>query len=153
MRLLLKEIVEGSAGVVAGTGSGAGRGLLLHPHADGIKLALVARIFPGDSFCYRLHAFEAAGRVEVGALFAGVQFESALRTSPHRLGDCSQQGSALGAAGDRVRPCHLHRARAESVFADRLLRRRPLGIAFAFFSAVLISVLAVFSRQEVASKF
>ena len=85
--VLLKKIVECTAGVIAGTRSGTRRGLLLHPHADGIKLALVARILLGDSFGYSLHAFEAAGRIEVAALFAGVQLKSTLRALPQRLGD------------------------------------------------------------------
>jgi hypothetical protein len=115
--------------------------LLLHPHADRIRLALVARVLLRDSFRHWLHTFKPAGRIEVGALFAGMQLKSALRALPQRLGDQSQQRPTLSATGDRVRPRHLHRARTKRVLADRLLAH---GRLLALASAVLISVLAIF---------
>ena len=92
----------------------------------------------GDGF----GAVESAGRIEVRALFAGVEFKTTLRTFGGGVSLRLQYGSALGTAGNRPPARHLNGAGAESVLA-----RRPLPLLLfgsMFLAAVLIAVLAVF---------
>lgn len=75
-----------------------------------------------------------------------MQFKFALGALACRLGGQGEQRSALGAARDRMRRRHVHRARPKSVLADRLLHRSgflPLAVI------VLVSVLAVFSAHKI----
>ena len=65
---------------VAGPQAG-GRGRFLLPRdADFVERAFVASVLSLDSLRNWLHALEAASRIEVGALFARVQFKAALGT-------------------------------------------------------------------------
>src|ERR1035438_904630 len=91
-------------------------------YADRVQRAVVAFVFGRDSRGDRLIAFEAARRVEVFALFAGMQGETALGTLADRVGEILEQSSALGAAGDGAGSGHVEGARSESVLA--LGRRR-----------------------------
>jgi len=75
---VFEQAVERLARVTGTCRAGAGGSLLFHPHADRIKLALVAGVFPCDSFRHWLRAFEPLRGIEVRALLAGMQFESAL---------------------------------------------------------------------------
>ena len=95
-----------------------------------------------------LHAFEAAGGIEIRTLLAGMKFEGAFRTLAQRLGKHGQQVAALSAARNTVRPRHVHWTWAECVLANRALGRRfPL-----LTSGVLISMLPVFTvRQRFSS--
>lgn len=135
---IFEQTVESLAGSV-GPGGHSSRSLLLHAHADRIEPAFVAGIFLGNSFRDRLRAFESARRIEVGALFAGVEFEAAFGASTEWLRPLSEQRAALGTAGNRVSPWHLHRAWPEGVLPYGLVGRRLLTLS----SAVLIPVLAV----------
>lgn len=101
----------------------SGRSLLFDSDADGIKGALVLRIFLCDPLRHWLHALESARRIEIRALLAGVQFEAAFRTLTKGFRERGQQSSALGAARYRMGAWHLHRPRAVGiVFASRTLR-------------------------------
>ena len=44
--------------------------------------AVIARVFFRDALLHRLHAFEAAARIEIRALFTGVQFKPTFRALP-----------------------------------------------------------------------
>src|SRR5262249_28789508 len=103
-------------------------------------MALIAGVFLGNPFRNRLHAFEALGGIEVRALLAGMEFESALWALAGRVGEHGQEGAALGAARYFVRTRHIDRAGAEGVFA----RRAVEGRALLFLAGILISMLPVF---------
>src|ERR1700704_3999421 len=80
-RLLLEQIVKRLPRIIGASHAFAGR-LFLERNAHGIKRAIVLFVFRGDPLLDWLVAFETAGRVEVLALFAGVQVESAFRALP-----------------------------------------------------------------------
>jgi len=134
---------------------GSGR-FLLACHPNLIKCALIARILFGDAFFYRLHALKAATRIEVRALLAGVQLESALRTLPFpRTSHSLQYRSTLRAARDDARPWQVHRFRPQCMIPARrtaLALRRSLLPRLFFLArlsiAVLISRLTVFGQRN-----
>ena len=76
---LLEQILKRRPRIV-GPGAGRGPSLFLARHPNLEQFAVIARIFLRDALLYRLHALEPAPRIEIGALLAGMQLESALRT-------------------------------------------------------------------------
>lgn len=68
-----------------------------------------------------------------------MQFESTLRTFSDWFGYRAEQSPALRAAGNGARARHLQGARAKGFFLNRAIA----GLLFAFFTAVLIAVLAI----------
>jgi len=92
-----------------------------------------------------LIAFEAAGWVEVFALFAGVKIEAAFWALSESRGEVLQERSAFGAARDGARAGHLDWARSEGVFflwsGGRLVEFFLSGIAI---SGILVSALPIF---------
>lgn len=119
--LLLEQVFKRLARVARLSG-GWGGGLLLYHHAHRVERAVIALILGRNSLGNRLCALEAAGRIEGGALLAGVQLETALRTHPRRIAGCLQHGAALGAARDGARTRHLDGPGTERrvALADRL---------------------------------
>ena len=138
-RSLLEKVLEGLAGI--GRPSRRRRGRLFFdtdPH--GVEGALIAFVLAGNPFRNRLGTFEPAGSIEIRALPAGVQFESALRTFTVRFNARWEQSSTLCAPRNGVGGGHLQRARTEGVFSQWFLRRPTLAL----FAAVLITTLTIF---------
>ncbi len=80
-RLLLEQILKRLPRIV-GTGHAFAGRLFFERNTHGIKRAVILLVFGRDPLRNRLVAFETAGGIEVLALFAGVQIESAFRTLP-----------------------------------------------------------------------
>src|SRR5208337_741913 len=137
--LLLEKILECRSRIHRPRGTGCG-GFLFDSNPHGIKRTLIALVLARDPLGDGLRAFEAARSIEIRTLAAGVKFETALRTLPDRFRHGRQKGAALRASGNCMRARHLHYARAEGFFLDRLFPRR----FFPLLAAVLIYVLAVF---------
>ena len=88
--LFLEEPVECAACVLRIAGSGGthwrcgrrpiSRAFSRHGYPRRKQCALVPFVFHGDAHGNRLHALKAGGWLEMGALFAAVQFRMALRT-------------------------------------------------------------------------
>jgi hypothetical protein len=76
-QLVFEQIIKRRAGVVRALTAFAGCFFLDH-YSDGIKRAVVELVFGRDSGGNRLVTLKAAGGIEVFALFAGVQSETAL---------------------------------------------------------------------------
>ena len=138
--LFFEEIFESLASI-HWLGCSGSRGLFLAGHTNREKRALVLRVLSSDAHWYGLQAFEVARRVEIHALLAGVQFESALRTFFRHLPESRKKRAALGAAGHVARAGHLQWPRPERVFFYGLLERLFLGGR----SAVLVASLPVLS--------
>ena len=85
--LLLEQIIEGCAGV-GGLGGGGRGGFFFGGDTNRVERAVVLHIFARDAFGNGLHALETLGGIEVGALLAGMQFETALRAV---IGNLSQR--------------------------------------------------------------
>jgi len=155
--LLLEQILKRMprvAGAHAAQAGGSG-GLLLTRNADLKECAIVAHIFFFDALRNRLHALEAAAGIEIIALLAGVQLESALRTNPRRRHPL-QHRATLRAARHRMRSRQVHRTRAERIipFCRRRRRRRPVARIFLapqlfviITIAILIPVLTIFGQS------
>src|SRR5882672_3763861 len=77
--LLLEQVVERRARATGAQRRGSGS-LFLARHANLVECAVVANVLLCDSHWNGLHTLEPAARIEIGALLAGVQFESALGT-------------------------------------------------------------------------
>lgn len=139
---VLEKIVKRRACVI-GTLTAFAGGFFFDHHANGINRAVVALVFGRDSGGDRLIAFEAAGRVEVFALFAGMKVEPALRTLPDRIGEILQQRAAFRTAGDGPGAWHVDRPRPERILFFR--GRRLPGLSFPFRSraGILVSVLPI----------
>ena len=138
--LLLEQILKSLTSIVGALGRGRGC-LLLDHHSHRVKRALVALVFARNAFRNRLGALKAAGRIEVRALLAGVQFETTFGTLPDWIADRLQNRSALRTARDAACPGHLDRPRTECVLLDRPFGRLAL---LTFVTAILIAVLPVF---------
>ena len=140
--LLLKKILERLPRVVGA--HSAGGSLAFNRRLDGKECALVARVFARDPLCNRLPAFQAAGRIEVRALLAGVQLKPAFRALPDRLGDRGQHRPALCAARHRARPRHVDRSRTEGIV---LARTRSLArpAALRLVPTVHVALLSIFA--------
>ena len=147
------EIIERRACII-GTQAGGSRSLFLPRHTNFEQLTSIARIFLRDSLRKQLHALKPASRIEERALFAGVQFETTLRTLPlARACRTLQYGSALSASRHCSRTWQVYRPRAQRViptrrtalaFRRRLLRRLlPARLSI----AILISRLTVFPHR------
>jgi len=138
--LFLEKILERLTRVFRARRTG-GRRFLLHSHAHGIEGATVALIFTSNPLRDGLAAFEPAGGVEICALPARMQLETALWAAAGWFGPRRQQSSALCATRNRVCPGHMHRTRAERILLDRLVTCGLLP----FLAAVLVSALTVFA--------
>jgi hypothetical protein len=99
-QLLLEQILESLPSVAWAQGGRSGR-LFFPGYANFVERAFVAGVFFGDALGHGLHALEAAAGIEIHALFAGVQFEAALRTFASGRSSL-QHRAALGAARDCV---------------------------------------------------
>ena len=97
-------------------------------HTHFVEGALIGLIFGKEALGDRLGAVEAAGGVEVGALFAGMQFETTLCTFSGGIGLFLQDISALGTAGNRAPAGHLNGSGAESLLAGRSLPLLRFGV-------------------------
>jgi hypothetical protein len=75
---VFEKIIKRRARIIRTLTGFAGRFFFYH-HSDGIERTVVAFVFGRDSGGDWLIAFEAAGWIEVFALFAGVQVETAFR--------------------------------------------------------------------------
>ena len=140
LALVLEQIIKRRARVIRTLTAFAGCFFFDH-HADGIERAVVALVLGRDSGGNRLIAFEAAGRVEVFALFAGVQVEPALRALPDRSREILQQRSAFRAAGNGARSRHVDRARPERILFSR--SRWLLELFFRSGTGILVSALPI----------
>src|SRR3989441_13031800 len=98
--LLLEEAPEGPARLVGMNRSG--RGVTLDRDHHRKQRALVAGTLVCDPPGNLLPALETAGRIEVGALAAGVQLDAAVRALGERVGGDRQHRAALGAARGRA---------------------------------------------------
>jgi hypothetical protein len=142
MWLVFEQIVKRRACII-GTRTTLARRFLFQHHTHGIKGAVVALVFGRDSGGNRLIAFEAAGRVEVFALFAGVKVEPALRTLPERVREILQQRAAFGAAGDGPGSWHVDGPRPERILFFRGRRLPGLSLPFRSRAGILVAVLPV----------
>ncbi len=143
--LVFEQIVEGGAGVVWALTAFAG-GFFFDHHTDRIEGAVVAFVFGRDAGGDGLIALEAAGGIEVFALFAGMEIESALGALAEGIGEILQERAALGAARDSARTGHVDGARTESILALRSLSSRLLtGFFFGAAAGILVSALAIFA--------
>src|SRR3989442_13894767 len=97
--LLLEEAPEGPARLVGMDRPGGGVTLDRDHHRE--QRALVAGTLVCDPLGNPLPALETAGRIEVGALAAGVQLDAAVRALGERVGGDRQHRAALGAARGR----------------------------------------------------
>src|SRR5262245_17489141 len=97
-RLLLEQVVEGSADVAGARR--VGRGIALDRDAQRERGAAVLRVLVGDSLGNRLAAFEAPARLEVGALPAGVERRAAVGALLQRRVRDRQDGAAGAAPRD-----------------------------------------------------
>jgi|SRR5580700_5528267 len=147
--LLLEKIFEGLAGVIGAQG-GWGGCFFFPGHADFVKGAAITGIFLGHTLGHRLHALEALAGIEIHALLAGVEFESALGAEAGRRNGL-EHGSALRAPRYGTGAWHVHRFRTHAVIVFRSRRSRfLLGRSSRFLPwlilaiAVLISMLTVF---------
>ena len=105
LNLLLKKILERLAGI-AGTryrrGGDSWRrhgsrrsGIFFDRRAKFVKTAVVHLILAGNAFRNRLHAFKSRCRIEVRALLAAVQVESAFRALAFRIESWLQDSAAI----------------------------------------------------------
>src|SRR3989442_9963038 len=98
--LLLEEAPEGPARLGGMDRPGGGVTLDRDHHRE--QRALVAGTLVCDPPGNLLPALETAGRIEVGALAAGVQLDAAVRGLGERVGGDRQHRAALGAARGRA---------------------------------------------------
>ena len=144
-QLLLEQVFERRTRVIGAQAGGRGR-FFLPSHANFVEAAIVFRVFLRDPLLDRLHAFEAASRIEVHALFTGVKLKAALRTfsvGSHAL----QDGTALSTSRDGACAGHVHRARTKRIVP---FRRRSPGFWSGTLTVVvpiLISRLTVFRHK------
>lgn len=145
---VLKQVVKRRARVIWALAAFAGCFLFDH-HAYGIQRAIVALVFGRNPGRDRLIAFEAARRIEMFALFAGMKIEPALRTLPGRGREIRQQRAAFRAARDGPRSRHVDGTRPERVLS--FWRRGLLRLFFRATTGILIPVLPVFSVRQINS--
>jgi hypothetical protein len=147
-RLFFEQIFEGGAGIV-GTQACRGRRFFLPCHTDFVERAFVPRIFFCDSLLDRLHTFEAAARVKIGALLAGMQFEAAFRAVA--FARCALQNcSALTATRNGAGSGHVDGARPEGIvtfYGTPAGTRLPGAFAFILAISILISGLTIFRHK------
>src|ERR1700687_3300346 len=141
-RLILKQIVKRRARVIR-TLTAFDRRFLFDHHAYGIERAVVALIFGRDSGGNRLIAFEAAGRIEVFALFAGMEVEPALRTLPDGIREILQQRATFSAAGDGPGSWHVDRPRPERILSFGGRRLLRISLSFRSRAGILVSALPI----------
>jgi hypothetical protein len=134
-RLFLEEVVECLAGAVRAIGRGISRGrsgrtrcgcrrgVLLYRRAECVKRAFVSRIFFGDALGDWLCALELRARVEVHALFAAVQLESATRAGAVPVEARLEHHTAIRAARARDGANHARRARPDLLLVRPVFRR------------------------------
>jgi hypothetical protein len=115
--------------------------LLLNPHADRVKGALILYVFAGDSRRNWLRAFKSRRGVEMCALLARVEFKAALEAFAYRFADRGQHRAALSAPGNCMRPGHLHGSGSKGFLFRGAIRRGPLTLLTAI--TVSITVLPV----------
>jgi hypothetical protein len=139
---VFEEIIEGCASVT-GALTGPAGGFLFYHYPYGIERAVVPLVFGRDSGGNGLVAFEATGRVEVFALFARVQGESALVAFADVGRQVREKRSAFGAA--RHGPCtgHVHRPRSKGVLFLRSRRSGLLKRWFLSATGILIAALPI----------
>jgi hypothetical protein len=151
--LLLKQVLKRLPRIIRPRRGRGGR-FFLPRHAHFVKLAIVARILARDAHRDGLHAFEAASRIEVGALLARMQFEAALGTLPGRR-HALQHRPTLRAARNSMCSRQIDRARAESIVPLRRRRRRTKRFLSRILSglavSVLISVLPILCHKSLPS--
>jgi hypothetical protein len=124
---------------------GRGRGIFFDGGAKFVERAIVPLIFLRDPLGNGLHAFESRGRIEIRALFAGVQFEAAARTLAlgvePRLQDCT----AIRTPGAGDGADHARRTRPDLILSWVAFRR-----TFLFFLGLVrthIAPLLIFPLQ------
>ena len=110
--------------------------------ANRVERALVFYVLARNPFGNRLHAFEAAGRIKVQALFAGMQLEAAFGTFFGNFGDRRQHRPTLGTPGNRALAGHLQGPGTKGVFLCRTVSG-PFAGSLRPFTAILVSVLSV----------
>src|SRR2546427_12100539 len=129
--LLLEEAPEGPAHLVGMNRPGGGVTLDRDHHRE--QRALVAGTLVCDPLGNLLPALETAGRIEVGALAAGVQLDAAVRALGERVGGDRQHRAALGAA----------RGRAALEDAKRALRLGRLAPVLAAAAGTPVTLLPI----------
>src|SRR2546428_3923407 len=132
--LLLEEAPEGPARLVGMDRPGGGVTLDRDHHRE--QRALVAGTLVCDPLGNPLPALETAGRIEVGALAAGVQLDAAMRALGERVGGDRQHRAALGAARGRA-------ALEDAKRATRLGRLAPILAAAAGTPVTLLPIFTV----------
>src|SRR5260370_20129874 len=152
--LLVEEVLEGLAGVVVarrgrrgGVSSllrvGGGRGVFFHGGTKFVEGAVVLGVLGRDALWDRLRALKLRGAVEVEALFATVQLESAFGTLAVGVKATGEHCAAIGAAGTGHGADHARRSRAELVGARTALRRLAVMRAFLFVLLFRVAITAV----------
>jgi len=136
----LKQVVESAAGVIgtlrrgiggnlrsSGRGDGGRRRILFHCGAKRIERAVIARVFLGDTLGNRLRALKLRAGIEIHALLAGMQLETATRAGALGVETGLQHGAAVRAARACDGADHARRSRT-----DLLLVRPTFWRAFLF---------------------
>jgi len=105
--LFLEQVVKCLASIVRPDGGktsrwrcrrnryGRWRSIFLDSRAKRVEGAVVSSVFFGNALRYRPGAFELCRRVEVGALFAGMELETAAGASPLGIKPGLQNGTAI----------------------------------------------------------
>lgn len=113
--LVLEKIIKCLSSIIR-TLTASARRFLFNHHPYRIQRTLIAFVLRGNSGRNRLITFEAARRIKVLALLAGMQCEPALRALPDRIGQICQQRATLRATRNRPRARHVHRPRPKRIF-------------------------------------
>jgi hypothetical protein len=150
---LLEQILKRLPRIVGPQGGWSG-GFLLAGDTKFVERAIVAHVFLLHALGDRSHALEAAAGIEVRALLAGVQFETALGTKArgrHPL----QDRAALRTSRDGMGSRQIYRSRSEGIVSLRRRRARffagPLP-RLLLPIAILISMLTVFSCHKTSPR-
>jgi hypothetical protein len=158
-QLLLEKVFEGGARVAGARGGGGilllgsvfgggryWRGVFFDGHAVLEKGASVLRALLHDRLRNGLRAFPLGCSVEIYALLAAVQLETAARTGAIGVESGGQDITATRTARPKDCADHPRRARAYLLLA-RGARLLLLSLAFFRLARVLVTVLPVFSIQ------
>ncbi len=146
--LFLEKILECLAGI-AGTrnvpggnrwsrNGGRRRRIFFDRGAEFVEPAIVPLVLARNAFGNGLHAFKPRARIEIRALLAGMQVESALRTLSFRIETRLQHGATIRTSRARDRADHARRPRSDLILS-RMAFRRP----FLFFLGLVRTHVAV----------
>ena len=127
------------------------RRVFFHGHSNLKELAGVLGAFFKNWLGDRLRAFPLNASIEVDALFAAMQLESALGAWPIYVEPGRQNGSAARASRAEYGANHARRAWADLLLTCGTRLFLLLLLALLRFSGILIAVLFVFSVQTTSA--